>query len=83
MISRRDNPGLPVFLSIVGRTDTDDRYSSREVSRADNAEDRARACEKEYRARSVSFGRTISGKESGNRDGSSGGGLLPSIMRSP
>ena len=81
--SRRESPTFPVFESVTGRADTESKKESNFASRADSADERARPCENAYRARRVSFGRTISGIEAGRDVGSSGGGLEPRIMRSP
>lgn len=83
MSSRRPSPGFPVLDNKTGRTDTDERYESSLVSSTDSADERARACEKAYRARRVSFGRTISVGSCGSEAGSSGGGLSPRIIKSP
>lgn len=58
MSSFRVSPGFPLLESACGSLDMEERYESREVSRAERAVERARACENAYRAGKVSIGRS-------------------------
>lgn len=84
IISVRDSPGFAVVVKAFGRPDTEERKSSRPVSMADRAVERANACENAYLAGRVSIG--SEGEARGDGSTSSGfasGDVVPRMIRSP